>query len=181
MTAGLGMKNDSLSRVEAEGKNTCLFRQHPDVLRVFWTYTAARRYDRKNEPGALLIRSPCELSGLWKHEASSFCSFKSSAAYLFCRTQIQLAWIPWIWAVRWSWYATLFVCSTSQTYTVYDLIECMTHSIRDHCLGLVLHEYAGLRAGAFLPRVSNRAFNGRRMKASIVKATSGPAEKRTAA
>lgn len=52
-----------------------------------------------------------------------------------------------------------------------------THSIRDHCLGLVLHEYAGLRADALLPRVSNRAFNGRRMRASIVKATSGPEDK----
>lgn len=33
---------------------------------------------------------------------------------------------------------------------------------------------AGSRADAFLPRVSNQAFNGRRTEASIVEATSGP-------
>lgn len=40
-----------------------------------------------------------------------------------------------------------------------------------------LHEYVGSRADAFVPRVSNWAFNGWRMEALIVEATSGPEEK----
>ena len=56
------MKKDNVSAVEAGGKDTCLFRQHPDVLPVFWAFSAARRYDRKTGPSALLIRLLCELS-----------------------------------------------------------------------------------------------------------------------
>ena len=48
-----------------------------------------------------------------------------------------------------------------------------THSHTDHRLGLVFPGCSSSRADAFLPRVSNGYFNGQRMKALIVKATSG--------
>lgn len=143
---GLGSKKDGQNAVEAGGRHACLFRQHPDVLRVFWVH---KKMSHEESMERTVIQIRREKKNHQNMGLVSCCRFVFSFSLIYAKKKKKY--------------------NQMQLWLFFPSRQNVASTLLQTSPGLVEHEYASLEADVFLPRVTDAAFNGARLKALLLR------------